>query len=108
MNIQQMSKQKKVIHQHKLAAFISEHDHQLTISYQNSDPSQTTLVKQLIQGAVAKQSLKGLTKLTKIQGQIISSDPAMAAILSKKKAINNSKISNCKQISIREQRFNFF
>lgn len=76
---------KKMIRQHKLAAFISEHDHQLTISYQNSDPSQTTLVKKLIQGAVTKQSLKGLTKLTKIQGQIISSDPAMAAILSKKK-----------------------
>lgn len=62
---------KTTIRQHNLAAFIHEEDGQLTVTYSNSQPSDTALVKQALQGGVTKLKVQALVAATKAQKRVL-------------------------------------
>ncbi|GEO70359.1 ABC transporter permease [Levilactobacillus acidifarinae] len=62
---------KTTIRQHNLAAFIHEQDGKLTVTYSNSQPSDTALVKQALQGGVTKLKVQALVAATKTQKQVL-------------------------------------
>ena len=62
---------KTTIRQHNLAAFIHEQDGKLTVTYSNSQPSDTALVKQALQGGVTKLKVQALVAATKTQKRVL-------------------------------------
>ena len=62
---------KTTIRQHNLAAFIHEEDGKLTVTYSNSQPSDTALVKQALQGGVTKLKVQALVAATKTQKRVL-------------------------------------
>ena len=62
---------KTTIRQHNLAAFIHEQDGKLTVTYSNSQPSDTALVKQALQGGVTKLKVQALVAATQTQKQVL-------------------------------------
>lgn len=62
---------KTTIRQHNLAAFIHEQDGKLTVTYSNSQPSDTALVKQALQGGVTKLKVQALVAATKAQKRVL-------------------------------------
>lgn len=62
---------KTTIRQHNLAAFIHEQDGKLTVTYANSQPSDTALVKQALQGGVTKLKVQALVAATKTQKRVL-------------------------------------
>ena len=59
------------IRQHRLAAFIRENDGRLTVTYANSQPSDTALVKQALKGGLAKLKVQALVAATKTQKRLL-------------------------------------
>lgn len=59
------------IRQHRLAAFIRENDGRLTVTYANSQPSDTALVKQALKGGLAKLKVQALVAATKAQKRLL-------------------------------------
>ena len=62
---------KTKIRQDNLAAFIHEKDGKLTVTYQNSQPGDTALVKQALQGGLVKLKMQALAAATKAQKQAL-------------------------------------
>jgi hypothetical protein len=62
---------KTTIRQHNLAAFIHEEDGKLTVTYSNSQPSDTAMVKQALQGGVTKLKVQALVAATKTQKRVL-------------------------------------
>lgn len=60
------------IRQHRLAAFIRENDGRLTVTYANSQPSDTALVKQALKGGLAKLKVQALVTATKAQKRLLN------------------------------------
>lgn len=60
------------IRNHRLAAFISQKNGKLTVTYANSQPGDTTIVKQTLQGAVTKLKVQRLVAATKAQKQALT------------------------------------
>lgn len=58
---------KTQIRDHNLAAFIQQKDDQLTVTYSNSQPSDTAIVKQALQGGIVQLKMKGLAAATQAQ-----------------------------------------
>ncbi|GEO74282.1 ABC superfamily ATP binding cassette transporter, permease protein [Levilactobacillus namurensis DSM 19117] len=59
------------IRRDNLAAFIHQQDGRLTVIYQNSQPSDTALVRQALQGARTKLKVQALVAATKTQRQAL-------------------------------------
>lgn len=59
------------IRQHHLAAFIREENGRLTVTYANSQPSDTALVKQALKGGLTKLKVQALVAATTAQKRVL-------------------------------------
>lgn len=67
---------KTKVRQDNLAAFIRQKDGKLTVTYQNSQPSDTALVKQALQGGLTKLKVQALAAATKAQKRVLTQQAA--------------------------------
>ncbi len=70
------SQARKMIKQHDLDGYLTQKNGQLTITYSNSDPTSTSLIKASLQSGLVKLKMKTLVTVTKKQRAALESQQA--------------------------------
>lgn len=93
---------RKIIRQHDYAGVLREHNNRLTLTLQNSTPSQSTLIRQSLNAAKVKLALKTQTKIIKQQQSMISQLIAQMpqSMTSTGKSINNLGNNSAQKVRV--------
>lgn len=79
---------KTAVREDNLAAFIQQKSGKLTVTYQNSQPSDSALVRQALQGGLTKLRVQALVAATKAQKQALSAQAkALKTVMAQQKQV---------------------